>query len=136
MSQEDQLQGAPRVLAVGLFTLLGAMSAVLEIFLVPVYVGSVIFPIALVITLVLNVFLPRAVRLLTGSTALAILPVLAWLIVVYLLGFRARPKGDVLLPGYGQAQYVAIALLLLGLTAGTFGVMWEPRRARPKVTSP
>ncbi len=136
MSAEDELHGAPRVLAVALFTLLGAMSAVLEIFLVPVYVGSVIFPITLVITLVVNIWLPRAVRSLTGSTPLSVLPGLAWLIVIYFLGFRARPKGDVLLPGYGQAQYVAMALLMVGLVAGAIGVLWEPRRARPKVTSP
>ncbi len=91
-----------------LFTLLGAMSAVLEILLVPFYVGGVIFPITLVLAIAGNVFLARGLRSLVGSMGLAALPLLAWVLVVLVMGFFADSKGDVFLPGYGQGQYVSL----------------------------
>jgi hypothetical protein len=107
-----------RVTAVVLFTLLGAMSAAIEILLVPLYIGSVIFPITLVLVLIGNVYFPRAVWWLTDSTGLAFLPTVGWVVVLIYFGIVPNPMGDVLLPGYGQGQYVGQALLVVGLIAG------------------
>jgi hypothetical protein len=133
---EGDLTGGVRVGAVVLFTVLGAMSAGLEVLLVPVYVGGVIFPITLVIALIGNVFLGRGLRALVGSQGLATLPLVAWIIVVFYLGFRADAKGDVLLPGYGQGQYVALALPLVGILAGFISIFVEPRPKRVRRPSP
>jgi hypothetical protein len=135
MSSDAALQGPARTGAVVLFVLLGAMSAVLEILLVPVYVGGVIFPITLVLAIGGNIFLARGLRSLTGSTGLASLPLIVWVLVIFFMGFVADAMGDVLLPGYGQGQYVALALPLVGILAGVMSIFLEPRpepRSEPR----
>lgn len=129
--EEKALRGEVRIFAVVLFTLLGAMSAMLEILLVPLYIGSVIFPVTLVIALIGNLALPRALRFIVGSTGLGALPFVAWAIVILIVGFYPDAMGDVLLPGYGDGQYVGGALLVVGLTAGAFSLYTTPRRPRP-----
>jgi len=131
MIDEPPLRPLLRLLAVVLFTLLGAMSAMLEILLVPLYIGGVIFPITLVIALIGNVGIPRALRFIVDSGGLAGLPLVAWIIVMFVAGFVPDSMGDVLLPGYGQGQYVSVALLLVGLVAGALAVALPPRRGRP-----
>jgi hypothetical protein len=128
--KDEELAGGLRAAAVVLFTVLGAMSAGLEILLVPVYIGGVIFPITLVLAVVGNVFLARGLRALVGSHGLASLPLVAWILVVFFMGFAADSKGDVLLPGYGQGQYVALGLPLVGLLAGFVSIFLEPRPRR------
>jgi hypothetical protein len=136
MSNEAALEGPFRAGAVVLFVLLGAMSAVLEILLVPVYVDGVIFPITLVLAIGGNIFLARGLRSLTGSTGLASLPLVVWVLVIFFMGFVADSMGDVLLPGYGQGQYVALALPLVGILAGVMSIFLEPRVARPAAPGP
>ena len=136
MSTDTALEGPGRAGAVVLFVLLGAMSAVLEILLVPVYVGGVIFPITLLLAIGGNIFLGRGLRSLTGSTGLASLPLLVWVLVIFFMGFVADSMGDVLLPGYGQGQYVALALPLLGILAGVMSIFLEPRAAPAAATRP
>jgi hypothetical protein len=128
-----------QIFAVGLFTVLGAMTAALEILLVPLYIGSVIFPITLVIVLVCNSYLPRAVRMFTDSTGLALLPVAAWVVVLIYFGLVPNPMGDVLLPGYGQGQYVGEGLLVIGLLVGVASAALHrpsPHRPSPHRPSP
>jgi hypothetical protein len=137
---DDKLTGGVRAAAVVLFTVLGAMSAGLEILLVPFYIGGVIFPVTLVLAVVGNAFLASGLRALVGSAGLASLPLVAWILVVFFMGFANDSKGDVLLPGYGQGQYVALGLPLVGLLAGFVSLFLEPRprrlsQRRPSPTS-
>lgn len=129
------MNGGGRLGAVVLFTLLGAMSAVLEILLVPFYVAGVIFPITLVLAIAGNVFLARGLRSLVGSMGLAALPLLAWVLVVLVMGFFADSKGDVFLPGYGQGQYVSLGLPLVGIVAGVMAIFVDAKPREWSTTS-
>jgi hypothetical protein len=129
---EPALRREWQVIAILLFTLLGAMSALLEILLVPLYLGSVIFPISLVIVLVGNIAIPRGLRSIVGSSGLAALPLLAWIAIMFVVGFVPNSMGDVLLPGYGQGQYVGEGLLLIGIVAGVMSLYLNPRERRSR----
>jgi hypothetical protein len=105
---------------VALLTLCGAFAALLEALLVPLYAGSVVFPVAIVMALVGNVALPRLARSLVPSTPAALAPFAAWLIVMIGFGVLSRPEGDVILPGSpAAAQFVTYAVLLGGALTGT-----------------
>jgi hypothetical protein len=115
----DRLLPAP-VAAIGgvVYFLVGGLSALIEVLLVPFYIGSVIVPIAVVLAVGLNVVLPRLAYATGGRLAFAWLPVISWVIVVGVLSVANTSRGNVVLPGYGKAQYVAQGLLLLGVLAG------------------
>lgn len=103
-----------------LVTLSGALSAFIETLLVPLYVGSVIAPVSVVLALVGNVGLPRMAHVLVPRTAVALLPFLGWLAVIVGFGVLTRPEGDVILPGSPTAaEFVTYALLGVGVIAGT-----------------
>ncbi len=110
---------------VGVAVLCGCavLSGVLELLLVPLYLGSTIVPVAVVAAVVGNIALPRMARTLIDSTAAAFAPFLAWLVVVAVVGLMPRPEGDVILPGGGTVQFVSYGVLLLGALAGTVTVV-------------
>jgi hypothetical protein len=110
---------------VGVATLCGcaALAGLLALFLVPLYAGSVLVPVAVLIALVTNVALPRLARTLIDTTAASVLPFVCWLIVVVGIGVVTRPEGDVVLPGGGGGQqWVAYGVLLGGALAGALTV--------------
>jgi hypothetical protein len=110
---------------VALLAACGALAGLLESLLVPLYWGSVIFPIAVVLAVVSNVVLPRLARALVPTTGAALAPFLGWLIVVVAFGVVSRPEGDVILPGApGSLEFVTYGLLLGGALAGTVTVVW------------
>ncbi|HSY14384.1 MAG TPA: hypothetical protein VK816_00230 [Jatrophihabitantaceae bacterium] len=117
-SAEPPLWGALLVLGVVLLIAASALSAIIEVLLVPLYVGGVIFPISVVIAVAGNIALPRLLRGLTGSIGIAAIGVVVWLLVFFVLAFWPSPEGDVLLPGYGDGQYVSYALMLAGPLVG------------------
>lgn len=103
-----------------LLVLCGALAAFLETLLVPLYAGSVIVPLAVLLAVASNVALPRLARALVPRTAAALAPFAAWLIVVVAFGLLARPEGDVVLPGSpASLQYVTYGVILGGAVAGT-----------------
>jgi hypothetical protein len=111
-------------LGVALVALCGALAAVIEALLVPLYIGSVVAPIAAVLAVASNVALPRLARGLVPSTPAAIAPFLTWLIVMIGFGVLTRPEGDVILPGSpAGAEYVTYAVLLGGALAGTVTIV-------------
>lgn len=114
-----------------LLAVCGALAGLLESLLVPLYWGSVIFPLAVVLAVVGNVVLPRLARALVPATGAALAPFLGWLIVVVGFGVVSRPEGDVILPGAPNSlEFVTYGLLLGGALAGTVTVVWisPPRR--------
>jgi hypothetical protein len=105
--------------------LTGALAGLLEALLVPLYVGSILFPIAVPLALVSNVALPRLAHALVPSTPATVAPFAAWLIVVLGFGVITRPEGDVIFPGApSSVVIVTYALLLGGALAGTATVFW------------
>jgi hypothetical protein len=91
----------------------GALAALVEILLVPLYAGSVIVPISVVLAVLTNIVLPRLARVLVPRTAAALAPFLTWIAVVIGFGLFGRPEGDVVLPGSPT-----------GLAAVTYGMLF------------
>jgi hypothetical protein len=118
---------------VGLVALSAALAALLEALLVPYYVGSVVVPIAVVLAVVSNVWLPRLARQLVPTTLAMATPFLTWLIVMVGFGVLARPEGDVILPGgSGAVHWVTYGVLLGGALVGTVNLVVLSTPAPPR----
>jgi hypothetical protein len=118
---------AAGVLALGylLFARAGAMTAVIEVLLVPSRIGQTLVPLAPLLAVLSNVALPAISRGLTDTMASAVPPVAGWLVTTFVLA-GARPEGDVLLPA-GDAAYISYSLLGFGLLAGAITI-WRAGR--------
>jgi hypothetical protein len=122
----------PPVLGIGavvVFCLVGALSAVIEVLLIPLYLGSDVFPVTILITIALNIALPRLVRMTVDWGWAIALPLVSWILVAIVLGFTNTNK-SILVPGSGQASYVALGFYFLGTLAGFVSVLrqWAPPR--------
>ncbi len=123
------------LLGVALIAGCAALAGLLEALLVPLYAGSVIVPIAIVLALGSNVALPWLARSLVPKTLAALVPFGAWLIVMLGFGAMSRPEGDVILPGSPNAVVIVTYVVLLGgALAGTATVVWlsPPPGQRPR----
>lgn len=99
------------------------LAGLLELLLVPLYVGGTLVPVAVVAAVASNIALPRMARALFDRTVAAAAPFLAWLVTVTVVGLMPRPEGDVVLPGGGSLQLVSYGVLLGGAVAGTLTVV-------------
>lgn len=107
-------------IGVALLVASGALAGLLEVLLVPLYAGSAIVPVTVLLAIAGNVALPRLARVLVPRTGAAAGPFAAWLLVVVLFGVLTRPEGDVILPGSPNSlEYVTYGVLLGGTLAGT-----------------
>lgn len=105
------------------------LSGLLALFLVPLYAGSVLVPVAVVVAVASNVALPRLARALMPTTVATVLPFVFWLLAVIVVGVVPRPEGDVVLPGgSGALQWVSYGVLLGGALAGTVTVVMSGGR--------
>jgi hypothetical protein len=120
-------------LGVALLCGCAVLSGVLALFLVPLYAGSVLVPVAVVVAVASNVALPRLARTLVETTAATVLPFVFWLLAVIIVGVLPRPEGDVVLPGGGGLQWVSYGVLLGGALAGTVTVAMSGSRRRAQV---
>jgi hypothetical protein len=113
------------VAGVALIALCAALAAVIEALLVPFYIGSVIAPVAVLLSLASNAVLPRLADTLVPTMAARLAPFGTWLIVMIGFGVLARPEGDVILPGAPQGeQFVTYGVLLGGALVGTVTMVW------------
>jgi len=114
-----------------LFGLVGVLAAIVAVMLIPLYAGSVIVPITVLLGIATNIVLPLLVRRLIDSLIVISLPIVLWAATILVLS-SPRPEGDVLLPGAGGPMYVGWGLLIGGVLAGTFTVVasagrrWAP----------
>ncbi len=109
---------ALNVAAVVACALAAVLAALVAVLLTPLYWGSVLVPLAVVLAVAVNIALPMLVRRLGLSPLAAALPYLLWLLTVVLLG-SSRPEGDVLLPaGNGAQPWVTYGMLAGGALAG------------------
>jgi hypothetical protein len=100
-----------------------ALSALVEAFLVPLYAGTVLVPVAVVLALAGNLAFPRLARALVPRTIAAVAPVLAWLAVMFVF-LAGRPEGDVAFPGSPTgAVWVFYGTLFGGVLAGIAAVV-------------
>jgi hypothetical protein len=110
-------------LGVVLCALCAVLAGMLTVLLTPLYWGSAIIPVSIVLAIATNVGLPLLVRLFGAPPLAAGVPFVLWLATILLLGM-SRPEGDVLLPaGNGAQPWVTYGMLAAGTIAGGVTVM-------------
>jgi len=115
----------------GLFVLLlAALCAILEVFYLPLRVGSIPVPISVAAAVAGNVAFTRVMYVLSGSVWPSLLPGALWLAVIARSAI-ARPEGDLLITDGGSSTGLAminLSFLLLGSLALAFAVGTLRRR--------
>jgi hypothetical protein len=102
--------------------------AVVEAFLVPLRIGSVPFPLCVLMAAAGNVLLTRLAGRQTGSILAAALQPVLWLVTVVVLSLP-RAEGDVIVAG----TLTGLVFLFAGSVAGAYGIAAEiTRRTRPE----
>ncbi len=120
---EPALPKGAAALGVTAYTLVGVLSAAIEVLLIPLYVGSHIFPVTVLAAVVVNYLLPALVRMMVDWRWAVVLPLAGWLVAAIILGFTNTSSGSVLVPGGGADGYVGLALFFIGTLAGFIGVI-------------
>ena len=121
--------------------LVAAWLALVEVFWLPLRVGTVLLPVSVLAAVVGNLLLVGQAHRLSGSRAVAVAPAVTWLVVVIGAMMR-RPEGDLILVGTGTAGVVNLIFLLVGVTAAAIAVggalAGPPRRpvSRPAASAP
>jgi hypothetical protein len=120
-----------RVIGVVVPTWLAAVTALVETFLVPLAVGAVHVPIALILAVVLNALIARWAIWAGQSLLAAVPPAVAWIVVVLLFS-GGRAEGDLAIPA---DNWVGLLLMLVGPAAFAVVVyqalLRAPRRLHP-----
>lgn len=109
----------------------GALAALLELLIVPLYDGGTIVPVTVLFGVVGNVALPRLARSFVDRTAAVVAPFAAWLLPLVILAMTPRAEGDVLVRAGGAEEKVFYALLLGGLVAGVATIVLSAPGGRP-----
>jgi hypothetical protein len=124
-------------LGVVLIALVAALAALIEALLVPLYAGTVVVPVAVVLALVGNVALPRMARSLVPTTGATLVPLALWLAVM-LVFLWGRPEGDVAFPSAPTgAEWTFYGVLFGGVIAGIVAVVsGQPTNVRPGPARP
>jgi hypothetical protein len=91
----------------------GVLSALAAAFLLPLRLGSVPFPISMLVSGAVNAALVWAALHWTTSTRVAALPLWTWLITVFALTFGG-PGDDLVFGGAGVMAYAALPLIVVG----------------------
>lgn len=104
---------AIRMVVLVLLTIDGVISAVTGALLLPIYLGTVPFPVSAVITGLVNAALVWATGYWTESKRLAALPLWAWLVTVAAMTLGG-PGGDIVFGGPGVMAYSALLFLVVG----------------------
>jgi hypothetical protein len=104
---------AIRTVVLALLAVDGVISALVGALLLPIYLGSVPFPISALISGLLNAVLVWAATYWADSTRLAALPLITWLFTVAALTLGG-PGGDIVFGGPGVMAYSVLLFLVLG----------------------
>lgn len=91
----------------------GVISAVLGAVFMPIYLGSVPFPVSAVLSGLLNAALVWAASIWTDSRRIAATPLLAWLATSAIL-MMGGPGNDIVFGGPGLLAYSVLLFLVLG----------------------
>jgi hypothetical protein len=102
-----------RIVILALLAVDGILCAVASALLLPLYIGSIPFPISALISGVINAALVWAAGQWTASARIAALPLWTWLLTVLVIGF-CGPGGDIIFDGRGMLAYGLFLLLAFG----------------------
>jgi hypothetical protein len=102
-----------RFVVLGVLAVDGVFSAVAGAFFLPLYLGPVPFPISAVLSGLVNAALVWAAMQWTSSPRQAALPLLAWLLTVFLL-VVVGPSVGLVMGGSGAMQVAPLLLMVLG----------------------
>lgn len=127
-SAEDTGASDPaiRFVVLALLAVDGVLSALAAALLLPLYIGTIPFPISGLISGLVNAALVWAAGRWTRSPRLAALPLWTWLLTVAVISMGG-PADDAILGGHGVMAYGALLLIVLGVTPPVW-VLW--RRSR------
>ncbi|MEB4210308.1 hypothetical protein [Mycobacterium sp. 94-17] len=114
---------AIRFVVLALLAVDGVLSALAGSLLLPLYIGTVPFPISGLISGLLNAALVWAAGRWTSSPRVAALPLWTWLLTVAVISMGG-PADDVILGGGGLMAYGALILLALGVVPPVW-VLWR-----------
>lgn len=114
---------AVRFVVLALLAVDGVLSALAGALLLPLYIGTIPFPISGLISGLVNAALVWAAGRWTRSSRLAALPLWTWLLTVAVISMGG-PADDVILGGRGLMAYGALLLIVLGVTP-PFWVLWR-----------
>ena len=106
-----------------LLCLCAALSALLELSLVPLYVAGTIAPVSVPLALIGNAVLPRLTRRLVDAPGAMALVLACWLLPLVILALTPRPEGDVYVRANAGDQWVFYAVLFGGLAVGVVTVV-------------
>jgi hypothetical protein len=124
---------ALRVLG-GVVAVAGALvTAVIEVFLAPLRVGTVRVPISLVLAVVGNLVLVWFTYRATGKRAAVALPALVWMVVMVRAAGRTA-EGDLLLTGDNWVGLVTILGGTVAFAAGAYRLIVPSRQTPPRQT--
>jgi hypothetical protein len=116
---------AIRIVVLTLLAVDGILSALAGALLLPVYIGSVPFPVSALISGLVNAALVWAAGSWTKSARVAALPIWMFLLTVAAITFGG-PGDDVILGGGGVMAYGAPLLIVLGVVPPVW-VLWRRR---------
>ncbi|OBA63866.1 hypothetical protein A5647_03945 [Mycobacterium sp. 1100029.7] len=106
---------AIRVVVLALLGVDGVLSALAGALLLPLYIGTIPFPISGLISGLVNAALVWAAGRWTRSARVAALPLWTWLLTVAVISMGG-PGDDIILGGSGLMAYGALLLIVLGVT--------------------
>ena len=113
MTTDADTAGRAGTVVLAVLVVDGVLSAVAGALLLPLYLGTVPFPVSAVVSGLVNAALVWAAGYWTESRRLAALPLWAWLATVaaFTLG---GPGGDIIFGGPGIMSFSVLIFLLLG----------------------
>ncbi|BBY25018.1 hypothetical protein [Mycobacterium stomatepiae] len=114
---------AIRVVVLALLAVDGVLSALAGALLLPLYIGSIPFPISALISGLVNAALVWAAGRWTRSARVAALPLWTWLLSVAVISMGG-PADDIILGGSGLMAYGALLLIVLGVAPPVL-VLWR-----------
>jgi hypothetical protein len=126
LSRGRGADSAVRTVVLSLLAVDGIICALATALFLPLYIGSVPFPISAVIAGALNLALVWAGLQWTTSTRLAALPLWTWLLTVALLTLGG-PGGDIIFGGNGIRGLAPILLIVVGAGPAA-GLLWRHQR--------
>jgi hypothetical protein len=125
---EPDVPGVRSPLLLGLLVLDGLLLGAIGLVLTPMYAGAVPLPLGAVLSIALLPWLVLRAGEIDSRPSVAGAPLLAWLLVVGVLGLGG-PGGDVLLPATWQSLLLVFGGLFAGLLALRRVLVGGPARA-------
>jgi hypothetical protein len=120
-------------LAAVLACLSAVLFGVLDVLLVPLYVGGSLIPVAAVAAVLGNIALPALAAYAVERIGAGILALICWFLPVVVLTMYVRPEGDVIVLAQNDQEYSFYGMLLGGVIAAVATLAVLSRRSARRV---